>query len=130
MVKKTALSEYSRVMAKGKKAIVLREGDQLIGVELIDDSCDILLAAREGKANRFPSASLRAMGRVSSGVRGMRLTGDNEVIGLIAMCPDSPNTVLVVSEKGYGKRTPARCLPPYRTRFYGCKDNQRYRQNR
>lgn len=106
VVKKTALSEYSRVMAKGKKAIVLREGDSLIGVELIDDNCDILLAAREGKANRFPAASLRAMGRVSSGVRGMRLHGDNEVIGLIAMSPESDNTVLVVSEKGYGKRTP------------------------
>lgn len=106
VVKKTALSEYSRVMAKGKKAIVLREGDSLIGVELIDDNCDILLAAREGKANRFPAASLRAMGRVSSGVRGMRLLGDNEVIGLIAMSPESDNTVLVVSEKGYGKRTP------------------------
>ena len=106
VVKKTQLSEYSRVLAKGKKAIIIREGDALIGVEMIDDSCDILLAAREGKANRFPAASLRSMGRVSSGVRGMRLTGNNEVIGLIAMSPESENTVLVVSERGYGKRTP------------------------
>ena len=106
VVKKTALSEYSRVLAKGKKAIIIREGDALIGVEMIDNNCDILLAARQGKANRFPAASLRAMGRVSSGVRGMRLVGDNEVIGLIAMSPESENTVLVVSERGYGKRTP------------------------
>lgn len=105
VVKKTALSEYSRVLAKGKKAIILREGDVLIGVELTDDNSDILLAARKGKANRFHASSLRAMGRVSSGVRGMKLDADNEVIGLITMSPESDNTVLVVSEKGYGKRT-------------------------
>ncbi len=105
VVKKTALSEYSRVLAKGKKAIILREGDHLIGVELIDDDCDILLAARKGKANRFKASSLRSMGRVSSGVRGMRLSDDNEVVGMIAMKPDTDDTVLVVSEKGYGKRS-------------------------
>lgn len=105
IVKKTALSEYSRVLAKGKKAILIREGDSLIGVDLTDDTSDILLAARKGKANRFRTDSLRAMGRVSSGVRGMRLSADNEVVGLITMTPDSDNTVLVVSEKGYGKRT-------------------------
>ncbi len=105
IVKKTALSEYSRVLAKGKKAILIREGDSLIGVDLTDDTSDILLAARKGKANRFRTDSLRTMGRVSSGVRGMRLSADNEVVGLITMTPDSDNTVLVVSEKGYGKRT-------------------------
>ena len=105
IVKKTALSEYSRVLAKGKKAILIREGDSLIGVTLTDDNSDILLAARKGKANRFRTSSLRAMGRVSTGVRGMRLTGDNEVVGMITMEPDSPNTVLVVSENGFGKRT-------------------------
>lgn len=105
VVKKTSLAEYARVMAKGKKAIIIREGDSLIGVELTDDNSDILLAARKGKANRFPTASLRAMGRVSTGVRGMRLSADNEVIGLITMEPDSGDTVLVVSEKGYGKRS-------------------------
>ena len=92
-------------MAKGKKAIVIREGDSLIGVELTDNDSDILLAARKGKANRFHTASLRAMGRVSAGVRGMRLDDDNEVVGLITMKPDTENTVLVVSEKGFGKRT-------------------------
>ncbi len=105
VVKKTVLSEYSRVLAKGKRAILLRENDCLIGVELISNDADILLAAREGKANRFKASTLRAMGRVSTGVRGMLLRGDNEVVGLIAMEPDSTNDVLVVSEKGYGKRT-------------------------
>lgn len=105
VVKKTSLAEYSRVLAKGKKAIIIREDDSLIGVELTDDNSDILLAARHGKAIRFSTKSLRAMGRVSSGVRGMRVSGDNEVIGMITMEPDSNNTVLVISENGYGKRT-------------------------
>ncbi len=105
VVKKTPLSEYTRVLAKGKKAILIRENDSLIGVELIDNNSEILLAARHGKANRFKASALRAMGRVSTGVRGMRLDDDNEVVGLIAMQPDSENTVLVVSEKGYGKRS-------------------------
>lgn len=105
IIKKTVLSEYSRVLAKGKKAILLREGDNLIGVEMIDDNSEILLAARKGKANRFKASALRAMGRVSTGVRGMRLDDDNEVIGMIAMDPGTDNTVLVVSEKGYGKRS-------------------------
>lgn len=105
VVKKTVLSEYSRVMSKGKKAILLREGDSLIGVEMTDDNSDILLAARKGKANRFRTSALRAMGRVSSGVRGMRLDDDNEVIGMITMEPETDNTVLVVSEKGCGKRS-------------------------
>lgn len=105
IVKKTLLSEYSRVLAKGKKAILIREGDSLVGVSLTDDSEHILLAARQGKANHFPVASLRNMGRVSSGVRGMKLSGDNEVVGMITMKPDSENTVLVVSEKGFGKRS-------------------------
>jgi DNA gyrase subunit A len=118
VVKKTALTEYARVMAKGKKAILIREGDSLIGVELTDDSSDILLAARQGKAVRFPVASLRAMGRVSSGVRGMRVFGDNTVVGLITMGANSTDTVLVVSEKGYGKRTE---LDAYRVMNRGCQ---------
>lgn len=105
IIKKTALSEYSRVLAKGKKAIILREGDSLIGVELIDDNSEILLAAHQGKANRFKASDIRPMGRVSTGVRGMKLSAGNEVIGMIAMQPETDNTVLVVSENGYGKRS-------------------------
>ena len=105
IVKKTALSEYARVLAKGKKAILLREDDNLIGVELTDNDSEILLAARQGKANRFKTSSIRAMGRVSTGVRGMRLNEGNEVVGLIVMQPGTENTVLVVSENGFGKRS-------------------------
>lgn len=105
IVKKTALSEYARVLAKGKKAILLREDDKLIGVELTDNDSEILLAARQGKANRFKTSSIRPMGRVSTGVRGMRLNEGNEVVGLIVMQPGTENTVLVVSENGFGKRS-------------------------
>ena len=105
IVKKTALSEYARVLAKGKKAILLREDDKLIGVELTDNDSEILLAARQGKANRFKTSSIRPMGRVSIGVRGMRLNEGNEVVGLIVMQPGTENTVLVVSENGFGKRS-------------------------
>ncbi|WP_286643314.1 DNA gyrase subunit A, partial [Duncaniella freteri] len=92
VVKKTSLTEYARVMSKGKKAIIIREDDSLIGVELTDNNSTILLAAKEGKAIRFATSSLRAMGRVSTGVRGMRVEGTNEVIGMITMEPDSTNT--------------------------------------
>lgn len=112
IVKKTPLAEYARVLAKGKKAIVIREDDTLIDVSMATDESDILLASRQGKAIRFKAAELRSMGRVSSGVRGMRLPGaGNEVVGMITMDPDSENTVLVVSEKGYGKRTDLDAYP-------------------
>ncbi|MDE6248846.1 MAG: DNA gyrase subunit A, partial [Paramuribaculum sp.] len=121
VVKKTVLAEYARVLAKGKKAIVIREDDSLIGVELTDDNSDILLAARKGKAIRFATKSLRAMGRVSSGVRGMRVADDNEVIGLITMEPDTENTVMVISQNGYGKRTALDQYTPHNRGGQGMK---------
>ncbi len=106
VVKKTSLAEYARVLAKGKKAIVLRDGDSLIGVELTDGNSEILLANRGGRAIRFPESKIRAMGRVSAGVRGMRLDGpDDAVIGLITMKEDTTDSVMVISAEGYGKRT-------------------------
>lgn len=106
IVKKTLLAEYARVLAKGKKALVIREDDRLIGVELTDGNSEILMANRNGRAIRFHESKLRAMGRVSTGVRGMRLDGgDDEVIGLIAMSSDSEDNVMVISEKGFGKRS-------------------------
>ncbi|MDE6270940.1 MAG: DNA gyrase subunit A, partial [Muribaculaceae bacterium] len=106
IVKKTSLTEYARILAKGKKAIVLRDGDKLIGVELTDGNSEILLANRYGRAIRFHESKIRSMGRVSSGVRGMRLDGgDDAVIGLIAMAADSTDSVMVISAEGYGKRT-------------------------
>ncbi len=107
VVKKTSLTEYARVLAKGKKAIIIREGDSLVGVELTDGNSELLLANRNGRAIRFPENKLRAMGRVSTGVRGMRLDedGQDQVVGLIAMSADSDNTVMAISENGFGKRS-------------------------
>ena len=106
IVKKTLLAEYARVLAKGKKALIIREDDRLIGVELTDGNSEILMANRNGRAIRFHESKLRAMGRVSTGVRGMRLDGgDDEIIGLIAMGAESEDNVMVISEKGFGKRS-------------------------
>ncbi len=106
IIKKTSLKAYSRPRAVGVNAIVIREGDQLIGVELTDGNAEILMANRNGRAIRFHESKVRSMGRVSTGVRGMRLDGpDDEVVGMICMTPDTSNTVMVISEKGYGKRS-------------------------
>lgn len=106
VIKKTSLEAYSRPRANGVNAIVIREGDQLIGVEMTDGKSDILLANRNGRAIRFPEQKVREMGRVSTGVRGMTLDGpDDAVIGMICMEPETENNVLVISEKGYGKRS-------------------------
>ncbi len=106
IVKKTLLAEYARVLAKGKKALIIREDDRLIGVELTDGNSEILMANRNGRAIRFHESKLRAMGRVSTGVRGMKLDDDDdEIIGLIAMGADSEDNVMVISEKGFGKRS-------------------------
>lgn len=107
VIKKTALTEYVRVLAKGKKAILIRPDDSLIGVELTDGNCEILMANKHGRAIRFNESELRPMGRVSSGVRGMRIDedGDDAVVGLIAIPENSENSVLVLSVEGYGKRS-------------------------
>lgn len=120
IIKKTALTEYARVLSKGKKAIIIREGDSLVGVELTDGDCEILMANRNGRAIRFHESKLRPMGRVSTGVRGMRLDedGNDEVVGLITMPHDTENSVLVLSEEGFGKRSP---LDAYRLTNRGAK---------
>lgn len=106
IIKKTSLSEYARVNIKGKKAIVIREGDQVIGVELTDGNAEILMANRNGRAIRFNESTVRQMGRVSTGVRGMRLDdGTDEVVGMICMHPDDNKNVMVISENGFGKRS-------------------------
>jgi len=107
IIKKTSLSEYARVLSKGKKAIIIREGDRLIGVELTDGNSDILMANRNGRAIRFHESKLRTMGRVSTGVRGMRLDDDghDEVVGLVAINENSDNNVMVISQEGFGKRS-------------------------
>lgn len=106
MVKKTALSEYVNINANGKKAIKILDDDDVIQVRLTNGHSQIILADREGRAIRFPESKVRPMGRNTSGVRGMTLTGpDDEVVGMITMTGDKDETVMVVSEKGYGKRS-------------------------
>jgi len=103
-IKKTLLEAYSRPRQNGINAVNIREGDALIAAKLTNGEHDILLAARGGKAIRFPEAKVRPMGRTASGVRGIRLLEGDELIGMI--CVDNPDEdVMVVSEKGYGKRS-------------------------
>lgn len=106
-IKKTELRAYSRPRAKGVKGIVINEGDRLINVDLTDGHSQIIMANKNGRAIRFSEERVRVMGRVSAGVRGMRLDedGQDEVVGMVAMPEDTPNTVLVLSQNGYGKRT-------------------------
>ncbi|MDE5653254.1 MAG: DNA gyrase subunit A [Muribaculaceae bacterium] len=106
VVKKTKLSEYGRIMANGKKALIIRDDDRLIQVALTDGNSEIILAARDGRAIRFHESKVREMGRVSTGVRGMTLSGpEDEIVGMITLKEGSADTVMVVSEKGYGKRS-------------------------
>ncbi len=105
IIKKTTLEDYSRPRTNGVKAIVIREGDQLLEVKLTSGNAEVMIAAREGRAIRFNESTVRPMGRVSSGVRAISIDDDNEVIGMIAIEPDSKEDVLVLSENGYGKRT-------------------------
>jgi DNA gyrase subunit A len=106
VVKKTLLEAYSRPRQNGVIAITLREDDEVISVRMTNGTKDVLLANRNGRAIRFKEENVRPMGRTASGVIGMRLDGpDDEVIGMITMDPASVDTILVVSEKGYGKRT-------------------------
>ncbi|MBR2368142.1 MAG: DNA gyrase subunit A [Alistipes sp.] len=105
IIKKTTLEQYSRPRTNGVNAIVIREGDQLLEVKLTSGNAEIMIAAREGKAIRFNEATVRPMGRVSSGVRAISIEDDNEVVGMICIEPDAKQDVLVLSENGYGKRT-------------------------
>jgi DNA gyrase subunit A len=103
-VKKTALSAFSRPMARGIIAVTLDEGDYLIGVALTDGKQDIMLFSDAGKAVRFDEGEVRAMGRAAGGVRGMRLGDGQRVISLIA-ASDETLSVLTATQNGYGKRT-------------------------
>ncbi len=105
MVKKTVLEQYSRPRTNGINAITIKEGDELLEAKLTNGSSQIMLAAKAGKSIRFEESKTRPLGRTASGVRGIRLADENdEVIGMIAV-NDMESNVLVVSEKGYGKRS-------------------------
>ena len=104
-VKKTSLEAYSRPRINGINAIEIREGDQLLGARLTDGNSELMIATKNGKCIRFPEEKVREVGRGSIGVRGIALDGDDEVIGMIVVEDVEKESVLVVSEKGYGKRT-------------------------
>ncbi len=107
IVKKTSLEAYSRPRMNGVNAITIREDDQLIQVRMTDGNSEIVLANRNGRAIRFHESKVRDMGRTATGVIGMELDedGQDEVIGMICVNKDSNETILVVSQQGYGKRT-------------------------
>ena len=105
VIKKTKLEAYSRPRQNGVNAIVIREGDRLIEAKITSGNAEIMIAARGGKAIRFNESTVRAIGRVGAGVRGIALDEGDEVVGMICIEPDAKKDVLVLSENGYGKRT-------------------------
>lgn len=106
IIKKTSLEQYSRPRQNGIVAITIKEDDELLEARLTSGNSQIMLAVKSGKAIRFPEDKVRAVGRSGSGVRGISLDSDkDEVIGMIAIEKPLEETVLVVSENGYGKRT-------------------------
>lgn len=106
VVKKTSLEAYSRPRTNGVNAITIREDDKVIQVRLTTGNSEIILANRNGRAIRFNESKVREMGRTATGVRGMTLDGpEDEVVGMIAVNDPQTETVMVVSEQGYGKRS-------------------------
>ena len=118
IVKKTSLADYSRPRAKGIIAINIREDDSVIDVAMTNGHSQIILADRQGRAIRFPEEKVRVMGRNATGVKGMEIIGDDEIIGMICVDEENPNDILVVSENGYGKRS---ALQDYRITNRGGK---------
>ncbi len=119
VIKKTSLKAYSRPRQTGVNAIIIREDDQVIQVRLTDGNAEVIMANKAGRAIRFHESKVREMGRMSTGVRGMTLDDDNdEVIGMITMTGAEDETVMVVSENGYGKRS---ALDDYRITNRGGK---------
>ncbi|MBE4948667.1 DNA gyrase subunit A [Chryseobacterium culicis] len=104
-IKKTSLEAYSRPRVNGVNAIEIRDNDQLLGAYLTNGTSQIMIATKNGKCIRFPEEKVREVGRGSIGVRGIAMEDDDEAIGMIVVNDVENETVLVVSEKGYGKRT-------------------------
>jgi DNA gyrase subunit A len=105
IIKKTTLEAYSRPRQNGIIALSIREGDRLLQACLTDGNCEIMMAIQSGKAIRFPESKFRAMGRTASGVKGMTVPDGEKVVGLICAPADTNKEILVVSEKGFGKRS-------------------------
>ena len=125
-IKKTKLEAYSRPRLNGVNAIVIREGDELIEAKLTSGKADILIAARNGKAIRFNEDTVRPIGRVGAGVRGITIDDDDEVIGMICIEPDCKQDVLVLSENGYRSGG----VPHHQPRRQGCQDDQYHGEDR
>ncbi|CAD7814571.1 DNA gyrase subunit A [Chryseobacterium aquaeductus] len=104
-IKKTSLEAYSRPRVNGVNAIEIRDNDMLLGAYLTNGTSEIMIATKNGKCIRFPEAKVREVGRGSIGVRGISMEDNDEAIGMIVVNDLENDTVLVVSEKGYGKRT-------------------------
>ncbi|HQA56508.1 MAG TPA: DNA gyrase subunit A [Acetivibrio sp.] len=122
IVKKTDLMEYDNIRKGGLIAVTLRENDELIDVQLTDGSKDILLVTKNGLSIRFNEKDARPLGRVSQGVKGIKLEDDDEVIGMSAYIENT--SLLVVTENGFGKRTE---LDEYKVQFRGGKGILTYR---
>ena len=120
IIKKTSLEQYSRPRTNGIIAITIREDDKVISVALTDGDSDIILANRGGKAVRFNENTVRAMGRTATGVKGMDIADDDEVVGMVVLPKndDAEHSLLVLSEQGYGKRS---ATDDYPTVSRGCK---------
>ena len=122
VIKKTLLEAYSRPRQKGVNAITIKDGDGLLEAVLTDGDNEILLAARKGKCVRFHESDARSIGRTASGVRGISIEDDDEVIGMVcAAVPaegETQGNIMVVSANGYGKRSP---LEDYRVTSRGAK---------
>ena len=104
-IKKTLLEAYSRPRANGINAITIKDGDELLEAKLTDGNSQIMIAAKQGKAIRFNEELVRPMGRTAAGVRGINISSKDEVVGMVVVSDASNDTILVVSEKGYGKRS-------------------------
>jgi DNA gyrase subunit A len=105
IVKKTMLEAYSRPKKNGIRAILLAEGDELVDVALAKPGDTVMIGTANGKLIRFDEKAARAMGRTSRGVRGVRLLGDDRVVGMVVSPPEADATVFTATENGYGKRT-------------------------
>jgi DNA gyrase subunit A len=118
-IKKTEVEAFSRPRQNGINAITINEGDQLLEAKLTNGNSEIIIASREGRAIRFNESNVRSMGRTAAGVRGIDLEGGNEAIGMVTVDADDTETsILVISEKGLGKRS---ALEDYRITSRGGK---------
>ena len=129
-IKKTKLEAYSRPRQNGVNAIVIREGDQLIEAKLTSGQAEVMIAARDGKAIRFNESTVRPIGRVGAGVRGISIEESDEVVGMICVEPDSKQDVLVLQRERLRQAYRSGRIPHHQPRRQGCEDDQCNGENR